>query len=129
MPHHNACRRLLAATSIVAAGWIGSNTALGVGGTDCFVVHPVPGCGEAGCESEICLHDVHCCVVAWDAFCVGYANLSCANRLGDLNGDDKIGGSDLACLLSRWGSPAGDLNGDSFTDSVDLGLLLGNWTL
>jgi hypothetical protein len=125
-PH--AHRRLLAGSILALVCGLGSNSALAIGGSDCFLVHPLPGCGEAACASAICAHDPHCCAVTWDAFCVGYANLSCVGRLGDLNGDDVIGSFDLACLLSRWGTPAGDVTGDLTTDSADLAVVLAHWS-
>ncbi len=45
----------------------------------------------------------------------------------DFNGDLIIDGSDLATLLSGWGTPAGDTNGDQTTDGSDLATLLSAW--
>lgn len=55
---------------------------------------------------------------------------------GDLNGDDLVGGIDLAIVLSSWGTcPApprecvADIDGDGFVGGVDIGIVLGNWSL
>jgi predicted dienelactone hydrolase len=48
----------------------------------------------------------------------------------DLDGDGGVGGSDLALLLSAWGSCAkcaADLDGDGFVAASDLAILLGAW--
>lgn len=48
--------------------------------------------------------------------------------LGDLNGDDRVDGADLAILLSGWGQPGPtDLNGSGTTDGADLSTLLSVW--
>lgn len=56
-----------------------------------------------------------------------------APRLGDLDGDGRVGGSDLALLLAAWG-PAetleglrGDLDGDGSVGGSDLAILLAAW--
>lgn len=48
--------------------------------------------------------------------------------IGDLNGDGRVDGADLATLLNSWGSggPA-DLNGDSIVDASDMAILLNNF--
>lgn len=46
----------------------------------------------------------------------------------DLNGDGFVDGSDLATLLSGWGTAGGDVNGDGTTDGSDLAALLSAWT-
>ena len=47
---------------------------------------------------------------------------------GDLDGDQNVGGGDLALLLSAWGQAGpGDLSGDGTTDGMDLALLLAAW--
>ncbi len=46
----------------------------------------------------------------------------------DLNGDNSVGGADLAILLGGWGrSGLGDLNGSATIDAADLAMLLGSW--
>ncbi|MGA1077260.1 MAG: hypothetical protein ACO307_19375, partial [Ilumatobacteraceae bacterium] len=55
---------------------------------------------------------------------------TCSFALGDFDLDGMVGGSDLAVLLSLWGSknpPVGDLTGDGMIDGADLANLLGNW--
>jgi hypothetical protein len=49
-------------------------------------------------------------------------------RVGDLNDDGAIDGTDLGILLGSWGGtgPA-DLNDDGVVDADDLGALLGGW--
>lgn len=49
--------------------------------------------------------------------------------MGDLNGDGRVDGADLAELLGAWRSsdPNADLNGDGIVDGRDLAELLGNW--
>jgi alkaline phosphatase len=49
----------------------------------------------------------------------------------DLDGDDTVGGSDLAALLGAWG-PCGaacvaDIDGDGVVGAADLSILLGAW--
>jgi len=47
----------------------------------------------------------------------------------DLNGDNRVNGSDLAILLARWGlGGTGDYNGDGVVSGPDLALLLSYWT-
>ncbi|MEN9668378.1 MAG: hypothetical protein RLZZ386_285 [Planctomycetota bacterium] len=46
---------------------------------------------------------------------------------GDYNGDGFRDGSDLATLLSAWGTAGGDINGDGATDGADLSTLLSGW--
>jgi len=46
----------------------------------------------------------------------------------DLNQDTFVNGSDLAIVLSAWGTLGGDINLDGFTDGGDLTLLLAAWT-
>jgi hypothetical protein len=48
--------------------------------------------------------------------------------VGDLNGDGKVNGIDLAQVLSSWGTANGDITGDQKTDGMDLAALLSNWT-
>lgn len=53
--------------------------------------------------------------------------------LGDLNGDCRVDGADIAILLQAWGSstPAqadADLNHDGLVGGPDLGMLLGSWS-
>jgi hypothetical protein len=47
----------------------------------------------------------------------------------DLDGDDFVGGSDLAILLGAWGSQEAeaDINNDDVVDASDLAILLGAW--
>ena len=47
---------------------------------------------------------------------------------GDLDGDDKVDGSDLGLMLAQWGSDgSADLNDDGVVDGADLGLILAAW--
>lgn len=51
--------------------------------------------------------------------------------VGDLNGDGRVDGADLAILLGAWGACSGcaaDLNGDGIVNGADLAILLGGWT-
>jgi hypothetical protein len=55
---------------------------------------------------------------------------SCERRFGDLNLDGRIGGIDLAMLMTVWGEsnpPHGDLNGDGWVGSHDLAFLMSRW--
>ena len=57
----------------------------------------------------------------------GLANAgSCA---GDVDGDGEVSGTDLAAVLSAWGSsnPAADFNASGTVDAEDLTVLLGAW--
>lgn len=47
--------------------------------------------------------------------------------LGDLNGDGVVNATDLAFLLSGWGTASGDVNGDGMTDGTDLTAMFSNW--
>lgn len=51
------------------------------------------------------------------------------NPMGDINGDGRVDGGDLAELLGAWGSSDlnADVNGDGIVDGRDLAELLGNW--
>lgn len=46
---------------------------------------------------------------------------------GDFNADGQRNGSDLAILLSAWGTAGGDANGDGTTNGSDLSILLSGW--
>lgn len=49
--------------------------------------------------------------------------------VGDLDGDNAVGASDLATLLGQWGGPGtADLDGDGTVGASDLGVLLGAWS-
>ena len=55
------------------------------------------------------------------------AGLPC---IGDLNGDNSVGPTDLAVLLGNWGPNPGhpaDLNDDGEVNAADLAILLGSW--
>ena len=55
---------------------------------------------------------------------------SCERRFGDLNLDGRIGGIDLAMLMTVWGEsnpPHGDLNGDGWVGGPDLAFLMSRW--
>ncbi len=46
----------------------------------------------------------------------------------DINGDHQVDGSDLAVVLSQWGTAgSGDINHDGNVDGQDLATLLGAW--
>ncbi len=48
--------------------------------------------------------------------------------LGDLDGDQLVGASDIAILLNQWGGPgSGDLNADGVVNASDIAAMLGNW--
>jgi hypothetical protein len=49
-------------------------------------------------------------------------------RPGDLDGSGSVDGTDLAVMLSGWGTnPGGDVTGDGVTNGEDLALLLASW--
>ena len=52
-------------------------------------------------------------------------------HLGDLDDDGVVGASDLALMLTAWGSngAAADLNGDGLVGGADIALLLQRWGL
>lgn len=51
-----------------------------------------------------------------------------ANRPADLNGDGIVNGSDLAVMLSQWGSAgSADITGDGTVGGADLAALLSDW--
>lgn len=45
----------------------------------------------------------------------------------DLDGNGRVGSSDLAIMLAAWGGLAGDLDGDGVTGASDLAVLLAAW--
>ena len=49
--------------------------------------------------------------------------------IGDVVGNGTVGASDLAELLSAWGTSDIDLDGDGVTGAADLAAMLGNWGL
>lgn len=53
------------------------------------------------------------------------------NRLGDINGDDKVGFADFTFLLANWGDgkteTLTDINNDASVNFTDFTLLLANW--
>lgn len=58
----------------------------------------------------------------------GDAGTGGSNCEADFNGDDAIGATDLAALLTAWGTDAGfDLTGDEVVGAADLALLLSRW--
>ena len=46
----------------------------------------------------------------------------------DLDGDDRVGATDVAMLLLAWDTPRVDFDDDGVTGALDLGLLLERWT-
>ncbi|MBX7106946.1 MAG: DVUA0089 family protein, partial [Gemmataceae bacterium] len=64
----------------------------------CLTRHPSPGCDKPLCCDTICMIDPSCCEESWDGACVGLATNVClgAPCPADLNGDDLVGGADLA---------------------------------
>lgn len=60
------------------------------------------------------------------------ATIELAGIPGDFNGDGAVDGTDLAILLSVWGTPGAgtgaDLNGDGVVNGADLAALLASWT-
>jgi len=65
---------------------------------------------------------------------VGYSgNFTCdfSSCVGELTGDGKVNGYDMASLLGHWGPNsrhAADLNYEGVVGPADLALLLANWT-
>ena len=55
--------------------------------------------------------------------------LIAAFALTDLTGDGAVDGSDLALVISAWGTDAGDVTGDGRTDGADLTRVLNNFGL
>ena len=52
-------------------------------------------------------------------------------RLGDIDGDGFVGASDLALMLTAWGSTNADadLSGDGLVSGQDIAILLQRWGL
>jgi hypothetical protein len=61
----------------------------------------------------------------------GFSERIWKRRREDLfgDGDGDVGSSDLAVVLSGWGtaSPLADVNDDGLVDSTDLGVILSAW--
>jgi hypothetical protein len=51
----------------------------------------------------------------------------CKGCATDLDGDRRVGASDLSLVLANWGSAAGDVTGDGTTDAADLSEVLATW--
>ncbi|MFM2165097.1 MAG: hypothetical protein RL325_1534 [Planctomycetota bacterium] len=66
----------------------------------------------------------HESAIAWVAANLAGGGTPCP---GDLDGDNTIGASDLAAVLSAWGSPGADLTGDGDTNAADLAAVLSAW--
>lgn len=64
----------------------------------------------------------HDAAIAWVE-----ANLATTPCPTDLDGSGETGSSDLATLLSSWGTATADLTGDGNTDSADIAALLSAW--
>ena len=64
----------------------------------------------------------HDAAIAWVE-----ANLATTPCPTDLDGNGDTGSSDLATLLSAWGTATADLTGDGNTDSADIAALLSAW--
>jgi cytochrome c peroxidase len=49
---------------------------------------------------------------------------------GDLDGNGRVDGTDLALILAFWGSPSpiADCDGSGLVDGTDLAIVLGRWT-
>ena len=47
--------------------------------------------------------------------------------VGDFNNDQVRNASDLAYVLSAWGTPGGDCNNDGLTNGADLAYLFSGW--
>jgi hypothetical protein len=45
----------------------------------------------------------------------------------DLDANGEVSASDLAVILSNWGSPKNDLDGDGVVGGSDLAAILGSW--
>ena len=98
----------------------GPNT---IGPDTTFVPGHIWRCEATGCWN-IGLFDI---VAAHDDT-PGVSNLPCAAPCaGDYNSDGIRNGSDLATLLSAWGSADGDIDGDGATSGSDLATLLSGW--
>lgn len=99
----------------------------------CGVVNPLPYCSDAACCFTVCEADPFCCEVTWDSTCATNANASCSiaceNCDGDLDGNNRVDGRDLAILLGRWrlNDACADLNNDDTVDGADLAILLQKW--
>ncbi len=99
----------------------------------CSVMNPLPYCNDAACCFSVCEADPFCCEVTWDSSCATRANttctLACENCDGDLDGNNRIDGLDLAILLGRWrlGDECADINDDGVVDGADLSILLQKW--
>ncbi|MAB28927.1 MAG: hypothetical protein CMJ53_06595 [Planctomycetaceae bacterium] len=99
----------------------------------CSAVNALPYCNDAACCFTVCEADPFCCEVTWDSSCVTRANttctITCENCDGDLDGDNRINGLDLAILLGRWqlSDECADINGDGIVNGADLSILLQKW--
>jgi hypothetical protein len=121
------------ALCVEAAQLLCAGAGCGKGLGSCLLSRAEPGCGDPTCCGEVCVVDPFCCLVSWDELCaLAAAGLGCAppqGPAGDLTGDGRVDGADLAILLANWGgSGAGDLDGSGAIDGADLANLLASWT-
>ncbi len=95
---------------------------------DCCTPHIEPFCSDAACCAFVCAQDAYCCESTWDARCAESARsifVGCC--VTDLDGDATTGASDLAALLSAWGTDSVDFDESGVCDAADLATLLASW--
>ncbi len=75
---------------------------------DCYTEHPTPGCNDSNCCGTICERDPYCCDVAWDAACVGLANVTpaCAEAVHPNCGNPVAGSCLEGSILPGCDDPA-----------------------
>ena len=67
-------------------------------------------------------------IVPHGAILVAPEDAIAISMFGDLDGNGRINGADLAILLGSWGTDGkGDLDDDGDVDGSDLAKMLGNW--
>ena len=88
------------------------------GSRGCFGASFLQGCADAECCRFVCLNDAYCCVVQWDAICVGQAITFAELGLGcSLPGGASSGRGD--CLVAQTTPGCSDADCAAAVCSID----------
>ena len=102
-------------------------------GGDCYLPHANPGCGDSACCNAVCLVDVTCCEVTWDASCAEQSFLSCfvpttppAAGISEVRIDENSLLADPNEYIEISGAPGTLLNGLTYVVIGDGATALGS---